>query len=109
MENQMLFYENSHQLEVKFIGDIDHQTTILYRNQLIARIDNTTCNEIILNFEKVNFIDSSGIGMVLGRYNQIKQSNKVLYFSNLSDVTYRLFEISGLLNLIPIKEVSYNG
>lgn len=109
MENKMYFIIKNQQLEVIFEGDIDHQTTLEYREKLIKQIDTYRYEEVILNFEKVNFIDSSGIGMVLGRYNQIKQYNGHLFFSHLSDVTYRLFELSGLLNLISIKEVITHG
>lgn len=109
MVNNMYFKENNKRLEVIFEGEIDHRTTLQYREKLISKIDSKDFSEVILNFEKVSFIDSSGIGMVLGRFNQMKLRNGKLYFSGLSDSTYRLFELSGLLQLIPQKEAINNG
>ena len=109
MENQMLFKETKQQLEVIFIGDIDHQTTLSYRESLVNQIDQGNYKEIILNFGKVTFIDSSGIGMVLGRYNQTHQKKIKLYLTHLNDATYRLFDLSGILKIIEIKEEMSHG
>lgn len=109
MENKMSFKEDKQQLEVIFEGEIDHQTTLVYRQRLISKLEHTHYNEVIFNFENVSFIDSSGIGMVLGRYNQLTKQNSTLYFSGLSEPTKRLFELSGLLKLIEIKEVIRHG
>lgn len=105
MENRMIFKESKKRLEVIFEGEIDHQSTLNYREVLIRKIDEKYFEEVIFNFEKVSFIDSSGIGMILGRYNQLNKSGAKLFFTKLSDTTYRLFDLSGLLKIISIKEV----
>ncbi len=109
MENEMILNIKNDCLEVIFRGEIDHLNTQKYRERLIYVLSEHQYPEVILNFKDVHFIDSSGIGMVLGRYNQINSYQGTLYFSELSDSVKRLFELSGLLKLIDRKEVSYHG
>jgi len=109
MENRMYFFEQNKKLEVIFEGEIDHLSTLKYRVELIERLNSNEYTLVIMNFKNVTFIDSSGIGMILGRYNQLNKRKIPLYFSQLSETTYRLFELSGLLKIIEIMEGNANG
>ena len=51
-----------------------------------------------------SFIDSSGIGLVLGRYNQLKNENRKLVLANLSKTAYKVFELSGMFALMEYVE-----
>lgn len=103
MENEMLFNVNKNVLKIIFKGEIDHQRTLIYREKLISKIDEYPYREVYMDFKDVTFIDSSGIGMILGRYNQLNKTGGKLYFTELSDVAKRLFELSGLFKIIEIK------
>lgn len=107
MKNKMEFKIDNDTLTVYFFGDIDHQTTLNYRDRLVEKIDSKKFKRVILNFGSVTFIDSSGIGMVLGRYNQVKRYNGQLFLAELPEATYRLFDLTGLfsiISVIPTKE-----
>lgn len=58
----------------------------------------------ILIFYILIFIDSSGIGLVLGRYNQLKLDDRQLYLANLSKTSYKVFELSGMFDLMEYVE-----
>ena len=105
MESKMELKKHKDTLIVYFKGEIDHQNTLIFRQLLIEEINEYHYPTIILDFKDVLFIDSSGIGMILGRYNQVSKYGGHLYFSQLSEPTRRLFELSGLLQLISIREV----
>ena len=104
MENEMILNAKKTTLEITFKGEIDHQRVLMYREKLIDLIDQHQFSDVIMNFKDVSFIDSSGIGLILGRYNQMNRYGGKIYFCELSDVTRRLFELSGLLKIIEIKE-----
>ena len=63
-------------------------------------IDNSK-KDIVFDFKDISFIDSSGIGLVLGRYNQLKNNHRTLILSGLSDSCFRLFELTGLFLIMP--------
>lgn len=56
---------------------------------------------MIFDFSDIAMIDSSGIGLVLGRYNLLKSDKRTLLMTGLNHVTYRLFELTGLFKIIP--------
>ena len=49
-----------------------------------------------MNFEKVSFMDSSGVGLVMGRYRQMKLLGGSLKVTCVPDSIYRIFAMSGL-------------
>lgn len=102
MKNEMLFKEQGDCLVVLFNGVIDHETTLLYRSKLVKTIDEGKYKKVVLNFAGVTFIDSSGIGMVLGRYNQIRHYGGLLYLTKLPQDTRRLFDLTGLFTIIEV-------
>ena len=100
------FFNNSKALVVKINEEIDHHTCEKIRDKIDLAIEFRGARRLIFDFDGVNFMDSSGIGMILGRYNQVTKYGGQIYFSQLSEPTRRLFELSGLLRLISTKEVS---
>ena len=58
---------------------------------------------IILNLEHLSFMDSSGLGVILGRYKQIKQLNGEMVVCAISPPIQRLFDLSGLFKIITLE------
>lgn len=100
MQNEMKINETEDALLVFFYGDIDHETTLRYRDRLVSSIEESSQPNVIFNFKHVNFIDSSGIGMVLGRYNQLTKSHRKLFLSGMQGSVYKLFDLTGLFKII---------
>ena len=74
-----------------------------YRN-LINNILDKSSGVVYFDFLHTSFIDSSGIGLVLGRYNQLKNENRKLVLANLSKTAYKVFELSGMFALMEYVE-----
>lgn len=55
----------------------------------------------ILNLEGITFIDSAGIGAILGRFKRVERMGGLFIMTNLTPPIRRLFQLGGLLNLIP--------
>lgn len=86
------------------IGEIDHHTAGMSR-----KIDNTLMfkkpNTLILDFKNVSFMDSSGIGLVMGRYRLLKSINPSSQIE-IKNVTAnkKIMELAGLSSIAKIKE-----
>lgn len=100
MENRMHYDVINHLIVVYFEGEIDCSNAPIYRTQLNELIEKTK-EDVVFDFSQTSFIDSSGIGLVLGRYNQLKFEHRTLILTGLNQVAYRLFELTGLFQIMP--------
>ncbi len=87
-------------LVVNLKGEIDHHNAFAIRSEVDRKIEETKIYNLIFNFSKITFMDSSGIGMVIGRYRLLKVKDGKVFVTNLSKDVYRIFEISGLFKII---------
>ncbi|MCL2286009.1 MAG: anti-sigma factor antagonist [Firmicutes bacterium] len=81
-------------------GELDHLQAERLRAQIDAAYDKSPCKHIIIDMAKVSFMDSSGIGMIIGRYKNAETRGGRLALANMSDPMCRLFEISGLSKIV---------
>ncbi len=89
---------------VDISGEIDHHYTEEIREYIDSKLRQTNCIHILFNFSDVSFMDSSGIGMLIGRYkNASMNGGKVVVFS-VNEALKRIFEISGLYKIITVKD-----
>ena len=86
---------------VHITGEIDHHSAEAIRNQIDSMYLNTNAIDVIFNFEEVTFMDSSGIGMIMGRYKKLKPKGEIKIF-NLSEQVQRLVDLSGLNKIIHV-------
>jgi len=99
MENKMQYQLLHDTLVVDFYGEVDSSNAPKYRQELDSLIAQSQ-GEVIFRFKHTSFIDSSGIGLVLGRYNQLKLEGRKLKISNLNNTAYKLFELTGIFNIM---------
>lgn len=85
-------------------GDIDHHTAKEIREQIDEYIQGNRAKLLKLDFSQVNFMDSSGIGLIMGRYKIMKMLNGNVKVVNIPTHLKRLIKISGLLGLGVIEE-----
>ncbi len=86
-------------LTVKLKGDIDHHRCADIRRKIDARADSERPKTLILDFSCVQFMDSSGVGLVMGRYRQMSLLGGRLKVINVNDNINRVFRLSGLESL----------
>jgi len=60
-------------LIIRLEGELDHHTVASLRSRIDDRIVGGKAENILFNFQAVDFMDSSGLGMVLGRYKVVKE------------------------------------
>jgi stage II sporulation protein AA (anti-sigma F factor antagonist) len=101
-----LQYEKTNKrLIAKFYGDIDHHTCNNIRDILDSEIEKKQPNILVLDLSNVDFMDSSGIGVIIGRYKKVKAYDGNVYFAGITEKIDKLIKLSGLLTIIePLKE-----
>ncbi|MCH1624823.1 anti-sigma F factor antagonist [Fredinandcohnia quinoae] len=92
-----------HVLCIRLSGELDHHTAEELRVKVTKVLDSTTIQHILLNLEKLTFMDSSGLGVILGRYKQIKNLGGEMVVCSISPQVERLFEMSGLFKIIRLE------
>ncbi len=93
--------------------DIDECCVQKIRRRIDNEIQRYMPKEIIFDFSNVSFMDSAGIGLIIGRYKLINMIGGELKIANVNTQIQKIFEMSGLLRLIPVeqknkKEVQYD-
>lgn len=79
-------------------GELDHHTASDWRDKLDRQIAGKK-QDMLLDFAGVTLMDSSGIGLVIGRYKKLKERGCTLYVTNLNKQIDRVFSLSGLYNI----------
>lgn len=87
-------------LIVKVDGELDHHTAEEIREEIDKQIDIKNIKNIIFDLKDMNFMDSSGIGVVIGRYKKVEKLGGQAAVINMNKRVERIFKISGLFNII---------
>ncbi|MGN1329336.1 MAG: anti-sigma factor antagonist [Eubacterium sp.] len=89
------------------IGEIDHHTAAEVREKIDGIISYKKPEHLIIDFRNVTFMDSSGIGLVMGRYRLLQSINpkSTLEVKNVSLQTRKIMEMAGLGRIADIKEI----
>lgn len=82
-------------LVVFLSGELDHHNVLNIRKCIDAEIKKYFCDELELDFKNVTFMDSSGIGFVIGRYKVLKCLGGKLIISNPKPHIKRIFDVAG--------------
>ncbi|MGG3926950.1 anti-sigma factor antagonist [Metabacillus fastidiosus] len=89
-------------------GEIDAFTAPKLKEELLPLTEEQKMT-LIVSLEDVSYIDSTGLGVFVGLFKQIKKNDGELKLVNLSERLRRLFEITGLNNIIDISSESEVG
>ncbi len=99
MENKIKFQLVEDTLIVDFYGEVDSRNVAKYRQEIDSLITKTQ-GDVTFCFLHTSFIDSAGIGLVLGRYNQLALEGRKLRLSKLNNTAYKVFELTGIFNIM---------
>lgn len=87
-------------LFVRLKGELDHHTSDLLREKIAPIIDEYRIRFLVLNLNELEFMDSSGLGVILGRYNQINRSGGKVVVCGLNKYLEQIFRMSGIFDVI---------
>ena len=99
-----IFDKQGDTLIVHMQGELDHHSSVSFRNALEGMINKTNAKKLLLDFKGVPFMDSSGVGVIIGRYKSISQRGGQVWVTNLSPQVKKVMEVSGLFNIIKVRK-----
>lgn len=98
---QVSAHKELNSLVVTIIGELDEHWAPDARNKLDEIISSTNCDRITLDLKDLTFMDSTGIGVLIGRYKKLKSRNINLYVKNISNSVDKIFKMAGLYTIMP--------
>lgn len=98
------FYEKDKLLIFKITEEIDDFCVQKIRRRADYEIERYMPKRVVFDFDSVTFMDSAGIGLIIGRYKFANMLGAKLGVTNLTQSVKKIFEMSGILKLIPVIE-----
>jgi len=85
---------------IEFCGELDNHTATLTKQDLDMIMEKTKSLDYIFDLGNLKFMDSSGIGILLGRYRAIKNNGGSLFVRNINPQIDKVFRVSGLYQVL---------
>ena len=98
----MKAYSSEGNLVVKLDGEIDHHSVSEIREGIDRMIAETKPKNLVLELSEIDFMDSSGLGLVLGRYRRLTEIGSTMYIKNPGERTEKILCMAGVDKLIKI-------
>lgn len=91
-------------LIASFTGELDHHFAEYARNKIEGELLKATTRNVVFDLTGLGFMDSSGIGVIVGRYANIKKLGGRAVIICKNQKICRILEISGIIKLMPVFE-----
>lgn len=89
-------------LFIRLKGELDHHTSLELRERINILMAEYPVVNLVFNMKDLDFMDSSGIGVILGRYNLVKRLGGMIVVCHLSSTIERIIRLSGLYKIVVI-------
>ena len=99
------YYNDEKLLILKITEEIDECTAQKIRRKADYEIERYMPRKVIFDFNSVTFMDSAGIGLIIGRYRIANMLGATIEIANVTDSIKRVLELSGILKIIKITEL----
>ncbi|ONI44867.1 anti-anti-sigma factor [Epulopiscium sp. SCG-B10WGA-EpuloA2] len=91
---------NKNTLFIKLEGEIDHHTSTNMRNKIDKLYDSARISNIVFDFERVTFMDSSGVGLLMGRFRNATIGGGKVALVRVPKEIDKILNISGIYRLM---------
>lgn len=102
MDIQYKEYPNT--LAVRLCGEIDHCASAELRTQMEIELQVSGKRNIVFDLSRLELMDSSGIGLMIGRYKRLHASGGRAAIAGARGNIARMIKLSGIARLIPLYE-----
>lgn len=96
MQKDVIFSEIGDTLVARIQCDVDHHTAKHMRESIDAMLINRNPDELVLDFTRVDFMDSSGLGLILGRVERASSIGAQVRICGMSPRIMKLVKLSGI-------------
>jgi len=92
VKNKVLF--------VRLSGELDLKEADRLRREVDEVIENYPVKDIVFNLKNVLFIDSSGLGVILGRFKKVRTVGGRVYLAATNEKIKKILELSGFFRIM---------
>ncbi len=97
----MLSYEkNRNTLIVRLAGELDQREAAGIRDEVDALLEDAQIRRLVFDLSRLRFMDSSGIGLIIGRYKRLRRRHGSVAVTGVDDRMNRIFDMAGLYQLV---------
>lgn len=100
---QIIFQTKDKTLIVKLIGELDHHVAGGVKERIDKKITSSQLANLVFDFSALSFMDSSGIGVVIGRYKLVKSLGGRTVIVSSTKSLDRLLNIAGIKKIISVE------
>lgn len=84
-------------------GELDHHSARIMRETIDSAVELNMPTLLIIDFSNVNFMDSSGIGLIMGRYRNLQKTGAELHVTGASPQIYKMLRLAGIEKLAKVE------
>ena len=99
---EIAFKKKNKTILIRVVGEIDHHTAKELRIKTENALSQMGGTNILFDFSDVTFMDSSGIGMLIGRYKQVQALGGRLAILSVNKTVTEIILLSGVNQLLPL-------
>lgn len=82
-------------------GELDESSSHFVKNTIDTLFEQNKFKEVIIDLSELDFMDSTGVGVLIGRYKKMKERNIPIYICNPSKHAEKIFKMTGLYGIMP--------
>lgn len=102
---ECIYQKEDKQLKIKLTEEIDHHLAEKIRRRVDYEIQRYIPKKVVFDFTCVNFMDSAGIGLIIGRYKLVTMLGGVLSIRGVNSNVKKILEMSGILKVIQVEDI----
>lgn len=89
-------------LKIKLRGEIDHHSAVAVRSAIDEMIHSKRPAELVIDMSAVDFMDSSGLGLIMGRFNTMKSIGGSIAVADPNEGIERIMKLAGMERIVRI-------
>lgn len=85
-------------------GEIDHHSARIIRSNIDRDIEKEKPKVLVMDFSGVNFMDSSGIGLIMGRYKMMLENEGRVIIKSPKPQIKKVLKLAGITRIVKVEE-----
>lgn len=94
---------------VRLEGELDHYYSEQVKEFVESEMETNQTQHLVWNLTNLSFMDSSGLGVILGRYRQVNEMGGSVTVCGLNTQVKRLFQLSGLFKIMYVEQTEQDA
>ena len=91
-------------LVVRVLGDVDHHTSLGLREEIDKQMIAASPRRLVLDLSGTEFMDSAGLGLILGRYRKAREAGCELVLLRPTPAILRILHLAGVDGMLTIRQ-----